>query len=353
MAADSWPGIRPGAVRVDVYNEGLLVFLLDESHLATIEASGADLESGYAEEDADIDKPLKKLAKEGVLVAYELIQDDAVTAEVVVGPPLTKAELALARWHKPQIARLKLPSGVLRIDSANTLPLFDDPDEEPGRVSVPPGDYVLSLYRLHWDKLKEDGLLVDGEEWTGPQEVYVLTPVAETKPIKGAKPLLRFPSAGTAHWLGKYQIVDGVFHGKAFAAMERNGCLINIDRPAAKLLGLDVGAGLRVEVEGLTLEAVYIGEADPLFAKTKWVKTIRGDRREFGAIYRTLDDKNSAHYLFLDRVHHSRDFPFLNKWIPATATLLTERFTVPGAPAIATMDDDDIDLDDLEEAFAE
>ena len=61
---------------MEVYNEALLVFLFDESHLKDILESGADLATGYADKDADVDKGLKTLAKNGILQAYELAQDE-------------------------------------------------------------------------------------------------------------------------------------------------------------------------------------------------------------------------------------------------------------------------------------
>jgi len=346
MAAAAWPGVRAGSTRVSVYNEGLLVFLWDEAHLVAMEASEADFEGGYADDDAGIDKALKKLARDGVVIAYELDRDDAVAAEVVVGLPLTKAELSTARWQKPQTARLSLPTGALRIDTGNTFPIGDEPDEdeEPGRVAVPPGDYVVTLYRLDWDRLETDGLFGEGDEWTGPQEVIVLTPAADAKPVKGAKPLLRAAGADAATWQGKYTIDGRVFHGKASSNYDREICFVNIDRPAVAKLGLNPGTVLRMQVGEMTLEAVYIGDVDPLMTRTSWVKAACDGRPDFGA---AMHGPTNPHALVITREVASTDFPVLKKWVPATMTVLADQVTIPESLAL-TDDPDDIDLSGLE-----
>jgi hypothetical protein len=328
MVRIEWSGIRSGSRSVSVYNEALIVFLWDEANLPILTASEADFESGYADVDAEVDKSLKKLAKDNVLIAYELFQDDGIAAEVVVGPTLTKKELATARWHKPQTARLSLPSGVLRIDSANTFPLLEpEQDEEPGRLMVPPGEYVLSLYRLNWSELEADGLWREGDEWTGPQELLVLTPAEEAKPVKGTKPLLRL--SASAAWLGRYSIEGSQFNGQAIAHVEREFCIVNIDPPAAGRLGMTVGTLFKLEIAGLMLEAVYVGDADPMKLKYGWIYEFRGDRKEFGVAFRPIFDADSERTVSIRRVYADTDFPILKKWIPAKVTILPERITVP------------------------
>lgn len=318
MSSSSWHGIRPGSKVVSVYNEALLAYLWDESHLPVLQACGADFESGYAESDAEIEKPLKKLAKDGVLVAYELFQDDEVSLEVVVGPPLSKTELKNGNWTKPLTANLHLPSGVLRIDTANTLPVEYEQEEQPGRVNVPPGEYVISLYHLDQEKM-------GGEDWTGPQSILVLTPSAEAKPVKGSKALLRYGRL-PEKWIGQYTITDGVFHGKAFARDAQNLYLINIDRPAAEKLDLTPGTMLRIEVGNFKSDVVYIGEIE-LPGKHK-VRVQRGERTEFGIAFRmttTFDDERD-HKIVIERPVQTIPFPKLNQWLPATAVKLDQRF---------------------------
>ena len=123
---------------------------------------------------------------------------------------------------------------------------------------------------------------------------------------------------------------------------------LGIDRPAAEHFGLSPGTLLRVEVAGLTLEAVYVGEADPATVRTSWLWTVRGDRTEFGAAFRPTHDPASLPSLAIRRIVAGTDFPLLKKRISTTVTVLDERFTVPGGPPTAQEELDDVDLSGLE-----
>ena len=206
---------------------------------------------------------------------------------------------------------------------------MNEPDgsEEPGRVDVPTGEYALSLYRLNWSELEADGLWSEGDEWSGPKEVIVLTPAAEAKPVKGTKPLLRL--AGNAAWSGRYSIDGTIFQGLGIAHVDRDFCIVNIDLSAAGRIGLTEGTLFRMEVSGLTLEAVYIGDADPMKVPYAWVGPFLGDRKEFGVAFRPIFDVDSGNTVAIRRVVTAVNFPILKKWIPATVTILPDRLTVP------------------------
>jgi hypothetical protein len=349
MAGRKWRGIRPGAKLLDVYNEGLLVYVFDQANLLALTASGADFQDGFSEEESEVDPKLRELARDGLFLAYELDQDDGVAVEVVVGPPLTKKELAVGRWHKPQRAFLRLPSGKLRVHTPNTLPIHEDPTDKPGRAAVPPGEYVVTLYRIDWDELRNDGIVTDDEDeeeercWEGPQEVIVLTPAANAKPIRGAKSYLRFPQKSTAVWKGKYEIGGKTFRGKAMFPFWWENFFVNIDRPAAKALGLAPGMSFRVEVADFVIDAVYVGEAKPLeMMHTAWAKPLAGDQPEFGVAYRPTHDQDGLHALNVLRVVSTRPFRIHERWIPATVTLLPERYEIPPkSPPGPTPDDAD------------
>lgn len=334
MADSTWPGIRPGARRLGVYNEATLVYLFDEAHLQLLKDSGADFQEGFAEDEAEADKRLRRLARDGMYVAYELQQDDEVDVEVVVGPPLTKKELAAARWLKPQKAFLKLPSGRLRIDTANTLPIHDaEQEDEPGRATIPPGDYVLTLYRIDWNELKNDGLVSDGRPWHGPQEVIVLTPSAEARPVRN-KSFLRFPKPADV-WQGRYEIDGKTFRGLAMTQYWWDNINVNIDRAAADELGLRPGTSFRLEVADFVFEVVHFGNADPAQVTSsewaRWAKSLAGDRKEFGVSYRFRGVPDFDHFLTFPRVVSTKAFPIHARWLPAVATLLPERHEVPSS----------------------
>ena len=186
--------IRKDSKAVNVYNDGLVVFLYDEANGKAIQKADPTLLEAFSDEDA-ADPKLEDLANKGLLVAYELEQDDELSIEVSVGDPLTDQELKSGRWHPVQRAPIHLPSGKLHIEGYGNFRLSPDydPDEEPGAViKIPSGDYVLSLYHLNWDALEEDGLWDDSKEWEGPQQMITLTPAADTKPVANPKPMLRF-----------------------------------------------------------------------------------------------------------------------------------------------------------------
>ena len=140
------------------------MFLYDEANGKAIQKADPSLLEAFGDEDA-ADPKLAELANKGLLVAYELEQDDELSIEISVGDPLSEEELKKGRWHTAQRAPIHLPSGKLRIEGYSNFRLSPDydPDEEPGAVvDVPPGDYVLSLYHTNWEALEEDGEQMDG-----------------------------------------------------------------------------------------------------------------------------------------------------------------------------------------------
>ena len=174
---------RPDAQRVEVYNEGLAVYLHDPSNAAAILAANPQSVLAMSDVEPSKDKALKKIVEQGLLVTYYLRQDDPIVVEVSVGPPLDKAELkAIGKMGvslmKPAQTVIGLPGGRLRIDTPNTFRLSEESrayaeeyekihgkapadsdlkafglEEESGEIAVPPGDYVLSLYRVDFEKM--------------------------------------------------------------------------------------------------------------------------------------------------------------------------------------------------------
>lgn len=186
--------IRKDSTAVNVYNDGLVVFLYDKVNGKTIQKADPSLLEAFSDEDA-ADPKLVDLANKGLLVAYELEQDDELSIEVSVGKPLAEQELKSGRWHPVQRAPIHLPSGKLHIEGYGNFRLSPDydPDEEPGAVlKVPPGDYVLSLYHTNWEALEEDGLWDDSKDWQGPQQMITLTPSTEAQLVANPEPMLHF-----------------------------------------------------------------------------------------------------------------------------------------------------------------
>ncbi len=185
--------IRKKSKAVCVYNEGLVVFIYDKANGKIIQKADPSILEGFSDADAE-DPRLVELSSKGMLVVYELDQDDELSIEVTVGSPLTEEELSNGRWHPVQKALISAPSGKVCIEGYCNLRLSPDfdPDEEPGAVvKVPKGDYVLSLYRINWVSLEEDGILDDSMDWEGPNQVIVFTPVSEAEKIPQVVSMLR------------------------------------------------------------------------------------------------------------------------------------------------------------------
>lgn len=251
----TWGRTRKGAHRVEVYNDGRAVFLYDESHAARIEETRA-LREPLSSQNADSNDALRRLAEQGVLVVYELPEDNALALEVVVGPPLGAAEMAKLPWLKPQEAVLRLPSGTLRIDSYNTLParLYasdaepEAEDDEPARVQVAPGEYLLTLHRVDTAAAQRKGNLVLDR----PDEIVTLTPLDRAVRPASIAPLLGFEGSADLTWPGRYTVAGRVWNGLALF-QGSSQLLLNLDREAGRALELRAGMGLRIEVPDLKL----------------------------------------------------------------------------------------------------
>ena len=189
--------IRAGAVPVHVYNDGLSVFLFDESNTEVIRKQNPEVVWSIGEQTFEEPKT-RALIESGDLVVYGLSGDGGVDLEVVVGKPLDEQELSTGRWAAPQQTLLRLPSGRLCVHSYNSLPMGDngeDSEEEGALVVVPAGDYILTAHRKDWDAMETEGVVslddadeagIDVYEDGRIDEVIVLTPIADTAPLENA-----------------------------------------------------------------------------------------------------------------------------------------------------------------------
>lgn len=161
--------VRTGFTRYDVANDGLLVYLYD---LANAEAI---LESVPKDNDYPLDEQnLGDAVKAGLIVLIQLTQDDELDVEVGQGRPLTKKEKAGLEWLPTEQAHLSLPSGVLRIDSANSLALI--PEEADGigaEYMCKPGQYRVSIDRVSVSQTSDE------EDFDHPTHVFTLKSVSQ------------------------------------------------------------------------------------------------------------------------------------------------------------------------------
>lgn len=326
--------IRKGTRKVEVENEGLVVFLYDESHAQRIEARNPSLLEGFGEDDAD-DEVLLKLARQGTLVAYEKIQDDDLDIDVIVGRRLTRKELAQGLWLEPQEGFIRLPSGRLRIDSYNSLGIGpEEPDADGVVVEVKPGDYVVTLYRLDLLALDDadlDDADVDPEDL--PDEVIVLTDAKKANKPTPLRAMLRVPQETTdlPDWVGQYTIDGHTFRGLVRFDPDFDGFYLNLNPDAAAALDLRAEMRIELEVEGASrrYEAVYLGEETSAamrivhafqkskktpkgFAHASWVTDSEGRECDH-LIFQAMDE------------HFEIESELRDRWIPATATFSRKR----------------------------
>ncbi|MBI3654684.1 MAG: hypothetical protein HY231_26935 [Acidobacteria bacterium] len=194
--------IREGATAVHIYNDGLTVLLYDDAHEARIRQANPRI-IWYSNRAALNDPTTTSLLEAGDLLVYGLHGDGGIDIEIVVGEPLTAAELSTGKWFAPESGYLTSPSGKLWIHSYNTLPMGDNGDHptDPGAlVIVPPDAYRLTLYRKDWDAMESaDIVTLNQAEKAGIDvygegridEVIVLSPVGNA-PISCANTLFRY-----------------------------------------------------------------------------------------------------------------------------------------------------------------
>jgi hypothetical protein len=238
--------VRDGGHPVQVDNSGLEVWLYDEANLDAIRR---DADNGCGGMPGNFEA----LARDGLVVGYGLIQDDAVDAEVHVGAPFTRDELSISRWLEPQNAFLRLPSGRLCIESNDASRIGPQtPMEEGARITVPAGEYHLTIYRIDHEALDREGL-----EWDGPQELILLTPGGTKQ--DAATDILPFEPRRDLGWVGRYTIKGNRADALVWLGDYWDTFTLNLDAPAAEKLGLKAGSYLRTHVPdaGLTLISVF------------------------------------------------------------------------------------------------
>jgi hypothetical protein len=250
-----------------IRNEGLVVFIYDGSHAGRIRESGAELLEGFNERAVQ-DRRLFQLGAEGLLLVYELQQDDDVEIEVLVGADLDSDERSkLADHERSDPGWLYAPSGRIFIDTYNTLRAIPEaPDARGATVTVESGHYSVWLHRIPLSAV---------EATRYPQDVLVLRPLARRP--RGKRrfwwPAPTLGAAAAAPPTPKAGAVVGRGYAGRILFLAEGEYVLNIDPDTGTLLGLRPGTRLLVEVtdEGLELEAIYMGadvrelrEATPL-----------------------------------------------------------------------------------------
>ena len=231
--------LRQGLSQFEIYNDGSLLFIYDSANTQAI------LETVPADDNYPLDeRNLDRAVRAGLIVLVELFQDDEIRCEVGVGNPLTLKEKAGVPWLPPAVAHLWLPSGKLRVDSANSLALIpEEADEKGAEFSCEPGHYRVCIDRLSWDELDEadeydsaDNVItlkkISEKEFTENDNVLIKAEYIEGNEVVGqlaSAPQLTTPM-GT--------IKDGIFHGHVYFD-ENKSFWLNLTPSLAEKLKLE------------------------------------------------------------------------------------------------------------------
>ena len=253
--------------RIKIYNEGLLVYLYDDSNLYKL-GCWDEIESWIEDSRNNQNKSFAPAKK---LVAYELMQDDSICADITVREPLSQEEKKELFTMQPLTTFLELPSGTLCVECANSFRLDPDYEEEifekGGVVEVPPGDYVVNVYHVDLEMMSR----WERKQYEGPLQYIVLTPATEySKPVKPKIFLPYFFEKAASdkrrkfdtQWVGKYTIKDKVFHGHFIDTYNIKEPCINLDRDAEIKMGLRMGCRILVEFGKVRIDMIYMSRLD-------------------------------------------------------------------------------------------
>jgi hypothetical protein len=247
--ADAARALRADARYAEVFNSGLEVWLYDAGHRQKLKASGA-FETEL--ETAELDRRMREFGAQGLIMAYQLEEDNSLSVAVCVGEPLSDKELAAARWLEPQKAFLRVPSGRLVVESNDALTIRSEaPSDKGAELEVPPGDYLATLYRIDHDALEADELA-----WKGPEQIIVLTSGAVAKPVPGQPAFLPWEPRGPGD--AKWSVEGGTYQGMALVHDADTTVSVALDLAGAERLGLTDGALARLSIAALKIDCVLV-----------------------------------------------------------------------------------------------
>jgi hypothetical protein len=316
--------LRAGGQRVDVENSGLEVWLYDEANREAIAKAGAPEEGA-----GGMPPRFGQSAKKGLIVGYSMEGDGAVDPEIHVGKAFTEQELSAGRWLEPQTALLKIPSGVLCIESNDASRVGpEEPGAKGATVKVPPGDYRLTLIRADHEALDREGI-----EWKGPNEIVLLTPGG--KASDAIDELLPFENRRDTSWVGKYTIAGTKAEVLAWFSDYWDTFFVNLDNAGCRKLGLTPGRHFRTTVPkaGLTMITVF-GPTWDVAKRMPVPSNVDLAEYGYGAVIKPQDwGQEETLFCRRDKTKTRAEDKVQNIWIPATIELLDEEAHPPKAPS--------------------
>lgn len=347
------PRLRGGARHLEVYNSGHLVHLYDDGARAALRGDDTVLPRVHARIDAadNAYKERKPTPPDeshllGRLVAYELQQDDPLDIDLMVGDPLTSDEIAACAGlalKAPQRSVLELPTGKLCLDSNDTLRIdpADDPSEPGATVDVPPGRYVVSVYRVDWDEMKEKDKTAYGDAGWG--EIVVLTPLAGDAPSDAAA-VLPYPlELPRTDWAGRYEVKKNALTGLGRIRPNAGMLDLNLDDTGIAALALVPGSLLDVQLGAHEAVVAFVGphlrprsyklsfdHFDIFGAERSMTPLDRWDNAYLATLAK--DPETGIALLEARPVKCGRPYEGREgKWLTAKATVLDEKLTLKDA----------------------
>jgi len=283
-----------------MYNDGLSVFLYDDSYLE--ELSDPNLAEVVRERAmiAGASERDEKISEKRKLLVYELQQDDSLRIDLSVGSPLDDREMKELESRPPLKGYLSIPSGRLCVESANCLRLHPDYDgaEHGAVLEVPPGDYLVTIYHADLERLPQGDRGGDPP----PRQFITLTSTApEDRPAHPRASLPSAPEQGARRrsWTGKYRIEGSEFRGEIIPSPLPFAT--NLDGNAERELGLRFGIPLLLAISGARLESIYTSRLSDIH-RISWIygKRISEKIQKKLRTYMNLDPEFGSETVVLD-----------------------------------------------------
>ena len=170
-------------------------------------------------------------------------------------------QIEVGDWKTHQPARLSVPSGKLRVETATSSSLMgEQPDDDPGVISLPPGEYEISLHeRLDVDDSDAPLFLVIG---IVPADASTPTLSLSDIRFRTVKPTHSGPAVvpPPRKWVSPGDVKDSAFNALAHSWQPNSSFDLNVDRKLLSDLGLGWGTRLEVEARGVTYQVAYVGD---------------------------------------------------------------------------------------------
>ena len=240
MDGKSWSDtpFRVGAGAFEMPNEAGVVHCFDEANRKALKKTPL----GEAQDSVSA-RTLANLAKKRLFAEFRVPRDSPTFGFVAVGEPPTPLEIGSGTWLAPQVAELSLPSGLLRMETALSFSLWPElPQDDGVFAEVPPGDYCLTFVVAEYADLSR------------PRILLTLTPLSDVVGPVLVKTRPAPPPIPKNSKLGQYTVEEKRFQGWRVMGAT------NLDRKAARQLGLTFGERLLFESKSSKFEAWHLGE---------------------------------------------------------------------------------------------